>query len=274
MGTRGRSHHSAAHLVSRALLALTGLVALSLAACTATGSQGPGLAQSQVLSWAYVNATAVKNPKWDVAVLDPAVITNAIDSSNIAMIYTGLVTLNSSTLQIEPDAAQSISVSPDGKEYTFQLKPNLFFSDGSPITAQTFAYSIDRAIGPTTQSGQSLLCTIDDSQSYGATNNCASPGAYYLGLIDGAAYKTGLTPLARIHVQSYWLLQCHPWIGRRRRPYVENLHLPSCHVLPRCPGLSHVVPGRAESYPEVSQRPVGEPSGRRWLLRAIQGKNV
>ena len=194
MGTRGRSHHSEAHLVSRALLALTGLVALSLAACTATGSQGPGLATNQVLSWAYVNATAVLNPKWDVAVLDPAVITNAIDSSNIAMIYTGLVTLNSSTLQIEPDAAQSISVSPDGKEYTFVLKRNLFFSDGSPITARTFAYSIDRAIGPTTSTGQSLLCSIDDSASYGATNNCASPGAYYLGLIDGAQTKTSLTP--------------------------------------------------------------------------------
>ena len=136
MGTRGRSHHPAAHLVSRALLALTGLVALSLAACTASGSQGPGLAASQVFSWAYVNGTAVSNPQWDVAVLDPAVITNSIDSPDISMLYSGLVTLNSSTLQIEPDAAQSINISPDGKEYTFVLRPNLFFSDGTPITAQ------------------------------------------------------------------------------------------------------------------------------------------
>jgi ABC-type transport system substrate-binding protein len=123
MGTRGRSHHPAAHRVSRVLLALTGLMALSLAACASTGNQGPGLAPSQVFSWAYVNATAVQSPKQAVAVLDPAVITNSIDSPTMAMLYSGLVTVNSSTLQIEPDAAQSISVSPDGLEYTFPAAP-------------------------------------------------------------------------------------------------------------------------------------------------------
>jgi oligopeptide transport system substrate-binding protein len=196
MGNRGRrSPHSAAQVVSLALLALAGLVAVSLAACTPTGSGQSGLAKDQTFTWPYVNATAVENPQHDVAVLDPAVITNAIDSSNIAMLYSGLVTLNSSTLQVEPDAASSWDVSPDGKTYTFHLRPNLFFSDGTPITADDFAYSINRAIGPyPNASGQDLVCSIDDAQTYALNGNCFALGSIYLGMIQGVLDKLKLTP--------------------------------------------------------------------------------
>ena len=150
MGTRGRNHHAATRMVSRSLLTLTGLLALFLAGCTASGGQQQSLASSQVFTWPYINATAVQNKQWDVAVLDPAVITEAIDSSNIAMLYSGLVTLNSSTLQVEPDAASSWDISNSGKTYTFHLRPNLFFSDrDTDYGPESFAYSIDRAIGPT-----------------------------------------------------------------------------------------------------------------------------
>ncbi|HEX4713504.1 MAG TPA: peptide ABC transporter substrate-binding protein, partial [Ktedonobacteraceae bacterium] len=38
------------------------------------------------------------------------------------------------------------SISPDNLTYTFHLKPNLKFSDGTPLTANDAAYSIDRAL--------------------------------------------------------------------------------------------------------------------------------
>jgi oligopeptide transport system substrate-binding protein len=194
MGNRGRrSPHSAAQVVSLALLALVGLVAVSLAGCTPTGSGQSGLAAVQTFTWPYINATAVANPQNDVAVLDPAVITNAIDSSNIAMLYSGLVTLNSSTLQVEPDAATSWDITPDGKTYTFHLRPHMFFSDGTPITATDFAYSIDRAIQPNDAQGNSLLCSVNDSQTYFLNGNCSGVGPYYLHLILGADAKAGIT---------------------------------------------------------------------------------
>jgi oligopeptide transport system substrate-binding protein len=196
MGNRGRRPpHSAAQVVPLALLALVGLVALSLAGCTATGSGQSGLAKDQTFTWPYVNATAVENPQLDVAVLDPAVITNAIDSSNIDMLYSGLVTLNSSTLQVEPDAASSWDVSADGKTYTFHLRPSLFFSDGTPLTAQDYAYSINRAIGPTPNaSGQDLVCSIDDALTYAQGGHCFALGSIYLGMIQGVQDKAALTP--------------------------------------------------------------------------------
>ena len=186
-------------MVSRSLLTLTGLLALFLAGCSTNGGQQQALAAHQTFTWPYVNATAVNNKNLSVAVLDPAVITKAIDLSNISMLYSGLVTLDSSTLQVRPDAALSWDISNNGKTYVFHLRPNLFFSNGDPITANTFAYSIDRAIGPINSAGQSLVCTIDDAKTYGEGQGCQPLGGYYLGSIMGAQAKQGLSLSAAQH---------------------------------------------------------------------------
>jgi peptide/nickel transport system substrate-binding protein len=44
------------------------------------------------------------------------------------------------------DLAKSWTVSPDGKTYTFELKPNLKFASGNPLTAEDVAYSLQRAV--------------------------------------------------------------------------------------------------------------------------------
>jgi peptide/nickel transport system substrate-binding protein len=56
-------------------------------------------------------------------------------------VYQSLVTVNGSSLygsgnvQLLPMLAQSWSVSPDGKNYTFNLRPNVNFSSGDPLNA-------------------------------------------------------------------------------------------------------------------------------------------
>jgi oligopeptide transport system substrate-binding protein len=89
----------------------------------------------------------------DITTLDPALVLAADQPSMSAveMIYSGLVTLNDN-LQVQPQLAQSWSVSQDGLTYTFHLRHNLKFSDGTPLSATDVAYSIDRALQPTTKS--------------------------------------------------------------------------------------------------------------------------
>ncbi|MBL8629293.1 MAG: peptide ABC transporter substrate-binding protein [Rhodospirillaceae bacterium] len=48
----------------------------------------------------------------------------------------------------EPGMAESWSISPDGKLYTFNLRPNLKWSDGKALTAEDFVYSFRRAVNP------------------------------------------------------------------------------------------------------------------------------
>ena len=89
----------------------------------------------------------------DITTLDPALVLAADQPSMSAveMIYSGLVTLNDN-LQVQPQLAQSWSVSQDGLNYTFHLRHNLKFSDGTPLSATDVAYSIDRALQPATKS--------------------------------------------------------------------------------------------------------------------------
>ena len=47
----------------------------------------------------------------------------------------------SPNLDMQPDMAESWKISPDGRTYTFTLRPGLRWSDGAPITSQDFQYT-------------------------------------------------------------------------------------------------------------------------------------
>ncbi|HEY7526830.1 MAG TPA: ABC transporter substrate-binding protein [Candidatus Limnocylindria bacterium] len=52
---------------------------------------------------------------------------------------------------LEPEAAAALpTISPDGRTYTFRIRPGLAFSDASKeaVTAETYRYSIERALSP------------------------------------------------------------------------------------------------------------------------------
>jgi oligopeptide transport system substrate-binding protein len=87
----------------------------------------------------------------DFTTLDPALAHDPSSINAIQMIYTGLVQINDN-LQIQPQLAQSWELGSDGVTWTFHLKPNLKFSDGSPLTSARVAYSINRALQPETKS--------------------------------------------------------------------------------------------------------------------------
>ena len=82
--------------------------------------------------------------------LDPARTTGSA-SGYTGHLFSGLVRL-SPQLQIEPDLAESWTVSADGLEYTFKLRPEITFQSGKPLTAQDVKYSWERAADPKTGS--------------------------------------------------------------------------------------------------------------------------
>lgn len=163
---------------ARTLALLLGALALPLAACNASfgGQQGAvPLAKTQTFTWPYVDAAGVFGHN---EVLDPAEVSELKDASIVSMLYMGLVTF-SPTYQVQGDAARTWEIDSTGTIYTFHLRPNLAFSDGKPITAADFAYSIDRALDP-------KLCTVNSAQTYQANGLCYAAGVTYLTHILGA----------------------------------------------------------------------------------------
>ncbi|HZO73580.1 MAG TPA: peptide ABC transporter substrate-binding protein [Ktedonobacteraceae bacterium] len=87
----------------------------------------------------------------DIKTFDPGLSTDAPSITAIDMVYTGLVQLDDH-LQIKDQLAASHSLGADGLTWTFKLRPNLKFSDGTPLTSADVAYSIDRALDPALKS--------------------------------------------------------------------------------------------------------------------------
>ncbi|HLX41294.1 MAG TPA: peptide ABC transporter substrate-binding protein [Ktedonobacteraceae bacterium] len=87
----------------------------------------------------------------DIATFDPGLSTDVPSVKAISMIFTGLVGLDNHN-NIVGYLAQSWDVSPDHLTYTFHLRPNLRFSDGTVLKSTDVAYSIDRALQPATKS--------------------------------------------------------------------------------------------------------------------------
>ncbi len=87
----------------------------------------------------------------DFGTLDPALVQSLIDAQAIGTIFTGLVEFDHN-VQVRDQLAASHEVSSDGLTWTFHLRPNLKFSDGTPLTSQDVVYSINRALLPATRS--------------------------------------------------------------------------------------------------------------------------
>ncbi len=81
--------------------------------------------------------------------LDPHIITGVSETRIAQALFEGLVMLDGKTLEPRPGAAASWSISDDGLAYRFALQPEGRWSNGGPVRAQDFAFSLRRALTPT-----------------------------------------------------------------------------------------------------------------------------
>jgi ABC-type transport system substrate-binding protein len=85
----------------------------------------------------------------DLPSLDPAKASDSQGFTVIGLIYGGLVRLDGD-LRVVPDVAEGWTVSDDGLTYTFTLRSDAKFSDGSEITPDDVIWSLVHALDPNT----------------------------------------------------------------------------------------------------------------------------
>jgi len=76
--------------------------------------------------------------------LDPAIITDGVSNRITRQIYEGLVKYKSATTEVVPALAEKWQVSADGTVWTFTLRRNVKFQDGTPFDANAVVWNFDR----------------------------------------------------------------------------------------------------------------------------------
>ncbi|KAA0583808.1 ABC transporter substrate-binding protein [Azospirillum sp. B21] len=122
----------------RGLIAQTVLGAAALAIA---GFAAPAIADTPkdalVMAWQFD----------DIVSLDPAEIFELSGAEYSAQVYDRLVHFDVNDVsKIEGEAAESWTVSPDGKTFTFKIREGIAFHSGNPLTAEDVAWSFARAV--------------------------------------------------------------------------------------------------------------------------------
>ena len=99
--------------------------------------------------------------------LDPAVPNGQPEARILMALYDGLIEYHPVTMDPIPGIAESWEVKEGGTEYIFRLRRNAKFSNGDPITANDFVYTIRRGFKPELASrNASLGYYIKYSEAY------------------------------------------------------------------------------------------------------------
>jgi peptide/nickel transport system substrate-binding protein len=106
----------------------------------------PALAQDEVAI--TVNMVQI------IGSIDPAKVSDYTEYMAAVNLYDGLTTVDPDG-NVIPQLAESWEISDDDLTYTFRLKPDATFTDGSPVTAADVVYSVQRLMA--IQQGASYL---------------------------------------------------------------------------------------------------------------------
>ena len=120
--------------VSRAIAAVLGLAGLVLSSAS-LGCQGDAKGPSLVVRVGRGS---------DAITLDPARATEQDSSEVIEQIFEPLVRYRPDTTDIEPSLAMRWETSELGRTWTFHLRPNVLFHDGTPVDADAVVFSFER----------------------------------------------------------------------------------------------------------------------------------
>ena len=127
-------------LKSAAALSASGVALPSLlAACKSTTSSPSSVAGTP--SQKMVVASGA-----DAVTLDPGVSFDGQSNNLWRQQYQSLMRYPGTSLEMEPLLAESVNVSEDGQIYTFKIRPNVKFNDGTPLDADAVRISIERQI--------------------------------------------------------------------------------------------------------------------------------
>jgi oligopeptide transport system substrate-binding protein len=186
--------------------------------CIALAVPHSSLLQAQAPEDQFVNLT-IGLPMHEI-VWDPHEVSHVTEHRLLSALYEGLVGMDSNTMLPTAALAEKWNVSNDGLTYTFYLRENLRFSDGSYITASSFYRSFLRLIDPVSaRANAELLYAVKNVRAYSGGESIARedlgfqvvdertlvitlehPAPYFLEILSHPA----LSPISQSQLPAVW----------------------------------------------------------------------
>jgi len=161
---------------------MTRFVPLLLAAALATGACAPAGSRTSATAASATGAASARyfgdvsapagqvlrfNNGAEPETIDPGLAVGQPDGRVARTLFEGLTIPDARTLAPLPGQAERWEMSADGRTYTFHLRPNLQWSDGTPLGARDFVWSWLRVLRPvTTARYASLLYPIENAEAF------------------------------------------------------------------------------------------------------------
>lgn len=163
-------------------------------------------------------------------------------SENIRYLTAGvLIRVNRETQVLEPGLAESWQVSRDGRKITFHLRKGIYFSDGTPFSAEDVAYTMRLLMDPATHSptGDAFRSAegkvdVQTPSADVAVITFPAPVAGLASLFDQVGILSAKSPKKEMSVLGpYYVSEYRPgaYVLLRRNPNYWK-HDPQGHTLP------------------------------------------
>jgi oligopeptide transport system substrate-binding protein len=134
-----------------------------IAGCTASANNADFFGKTQPPATNVVRYITGDEPES----IDPHKTTGQPETRILMALYEGLVEYDPKTMDPIPAIAERWDENNDSSEFVFHLRTNARWSNGDPITANDFVYSIRRALSPETRArGASLGYYIKYAEGY------------------------------------------------------------------------------------------------------------
>src|SRR5438874_10378960 len=152
---RGRDNMRVHLKVSAAIL----ILATILAACAPSGSTGGPSATTS--GQPKRGGTLILARSGEVTNLDPHKVPAFTSARVFELVYSYLMRLDEN-LGVQPELAESVTTSTDGKTVTIKLRTGVKFHNGDPLTSADVKYTFDRIIDPKTAAvARSFFTDVD-----------------------------------------------------------------------------------------------------------------
>jgi oligopeptide transport system substrate-binding protein len=225
-------------LTRRGVLGATGVAAVAAGAAFALrGSGGVRSARTDPRTFHRGNRA-------EPDTLDPHLATSQYEYEIVGDMFVGLMTENAAGDPV-PGAALGYESSPDGLVYTFHLRPHNW-SDGTPVTARDFVYSLRRVLNPKT-AAQSAGVLYPIRNARAVNGGTLPPEALGVRAIDDRTLEIAFQaevpyiaqlvthnasfPVPQHAVEKYGSAWSSPENAVSNGPYVAREWLPNDHIL-------------------------------------------